>query len=260
MQIITTNLEKAAAKIGLKISQEKTKVTVIQQRVSDRTSGEIKVEGKTVETVDKFKYLGSVISANGNAVDDINIKIGKTAPNLKKMNKIWSSTTISTRLEIRLYHAIILLCLLYPSETWRITVELAKKLNAFHQRCLRRILKISYIDHVTNDETLRKTQKDTLIKMIATQRLKLAGHIICMEDNRCAKTALSWVPSNGKRKRGRPRITWRRTFKNDLEQAGTTWDKQQHWLRIEMHGNCLLTGSSDRLEDLSLSKYQRRSS
>ena len=61
---------------------------VIQQKVSDRTSDEIIVEVKTIETVDKFKYLGSVISANGNADDDINIKIGRTAANFKKMNKI----------------------------------------------------------------------------------------------------------------------------------------------------------------------------
>ena len=58
MQIITSNLEKAAAKVELKITQDKTKITVIQQKVSDRTSDEIKVEGKTNETVDKFKYLG----------------------------------------------------------------------------------------------------------------------------------------------------------------------------------------------------------
>ena len=63
---------------------------VIKQKVSDRTSDEIKVEGKTIEAVDKFKYLGSVISANGNVDDDINIKIGKTAANFKKMHKIWS--------------------------------------------------------------------------------------------------------------------------------------------------------------------------
>ena len=173
---------------------------IIQQKLSDRASDEIKVESKTIETVDKFKDLGSVISANGNVDDDINMKIGKTAANFKKMNKTWSSTTISTLLKIRLYHTIILPCLLYTSETQRITVKLAKKLNAFHQRCLHRILKISHRDHVTNDEILRKTQSDTLIKMITTQCLKLAGHIIHMEDNRCAKTALSWVPSNGKRK------------------------------------------------------------
>ena len=58
LQIITSNLEKAAAKVELKITQDKTKITVIQQKVSDRTSDEINVEGKTNETVDKFKYLG----------------------------------------------------------------------------------------------------------------------------------------------------------------------------------------------------------
>ena len=49
---------------------------VIQHKLSDRANNEIKVEGKTIETVDKFKYLGSVINANGNADDDINMKIG----------------------------------------------------------------------------------------------------------------------------------------------------------------------------------------
>ena len=73
MQIIRTNLEKAAAKVGLKISQDKTKVMVIQQKVSNRTSDEFKVESKTIETVDKFKYLGSVISVNGSVDDDINM-------------------------------------------------------------------------------------------------------------------------------------------------------------------------------------------
>ena len=153
----------------------------------------------------KFKYLGSVINTNGNLDDDRNMKIGKAAKNFKKMNKIWSSTTISARLRVRLYHSIILPCLLCASETWRITVKLAKKLNAFHQRCLRRILKISYRYHVTNDEVLRNTQSDILIKMIKIRSLKLAGHIIRMEKNRCAKTAFSWVPSNGKRKWRRPK-------------------------------------------------------
>ena len=95
LQIITTSLEKAASKVGLKISQNKTKAMVIQQKVSDRTSDEIKVEGKTIETADKLKNLGSVISPNDNVDDDINMKAGTTVTNFKKRNKIWSSTTIS---------------------------------------------------------------------------------------------------------------------------------------------------------------------
>ena len=186
LQIITTNFEKAAAKVGLKISQDKTKLMIIQQKVGNRTSDEFKVEGKTNETVDKFIYLEKVISANGNVDDNINMKIGQ-------MNKIWSSTTISVRLKIRLYHSVILPCLLYASKTWRITVKLAKKLNAFHQKFLCRILNIDYRDHVTNDEILRKTQSDTLFEMITTRSLKSAGHIIRMKENRCASTLVGSI-------------------------------------------------------------------
>ena len=50
---------------------------VIQQNVSDRTSDEIKVEGKAIETADKFNYLGSAISVNGNIDDAINKKLAR---------------------------------------------------------------------------------------------------------------------------------------------------------------------------------------
>ena len=86
----------------------------------------------------------------------------------QKMNKIWPSTTICKRLKIKLYHSIILPCLLYASETWRITVKLAKKLNAFHQRCLRRILQISYRDHAT-----KQLLKHCVVKHSFNQTLKV---------------------------------------------------------------------------------------
>ena len=153
------------------------------------------------------------------------MKIGNTAANFKKMNKTWSSTKISTRLKIRLYHSI------YPSMStlrkWNVEnySKTDKEAECIPSKMSTRVLKINYRDHVTNDKILRKTQSDTLTEMITIRRLKLAGHFIRMEENRCAKRALWWVPSNSKRKRGRPRITCRRTFKNDLERAGTTWDE-----------------------------------
>ena len=37
------------------------------------------------------------------------------------------------------------------------------------------------------------------------------------------KTALKWTPAEGKRSRGRPRETWRRTIERDLKKMGKTW-------------------------------------
>ena len=82
--------------------------------------------------------------------------------------------------------------------------------------------------------------------------MKLAGHIIHTKDNRCAKTVLSWVLSNSKRKQGRPRTAWRRTFKNDLEWAGKTWDEATTLAKDRDAWK--LFAARDGLEDLSLSK------
>ncbi|KAJ8351024.1 hypothetical protein AAFF_G00160910 [Aldrovandia affinis] len=40
---------------------------------------------------------------------------------------------------------------------------------------------------------------------------------------RPASVAMDWVPEGGKRKRGRPKKTWRHTFKEDLREMGVSW-------------------------------------
>ena len=47
---------------------------------------------------------------------------------------------------------------LYVYESWTLTAELEKRTQAFEMRCYRRILNISYKDHVTKEEVHRKIQ------------------------------------------------------------------------------------------------------
>ena len=68
IEALTTILEKAAAKVGLKTYQDKTKVMVIHQKDNIRNTNQFKLESKPGESVGKFKYLGSVSRANGNVV------------------------------------------------------------------------------------------------------------------------------------------------------------------------------------------------
>jgi len=46
---------------------------------------------------------------------------------------------------------------IYASETWKMTTKIAQKLNVFHQGCLRKILHVTYRDHITNEEVLLRT-------------------------------------------------------------------------------------------------------
>ena len=47
---------------------------------------------------------------------------------------------------------------LYACESWTLTAEIEKRTLAFEMRCYRRLLNISYQDHVTNEEVRRKIQ------------------------------------------------------------------------------------------------------
>jgi len=47
-----------------------------------------------------------------------------------------------------------------------------------------------------------------------------------MTDNRIPKVAITWTP-DGKRKRGRPKTTWRRTVSDDLVSMGLSWQSVQ---------------------------------
>ena len=48
---------------------------------------------------------------------------------------------------------------LYACESWTLTAELQRRIQAMEMRCYRKILRISYKDHVTKEEVRAKIQQ-----------------------------------------------------------------------------------------------------
>ena len=51
------------------------------------------------------------------------------------------------------------------------------------------------------------------------------GHGFIKGNHSIPKTALKWTQTEGKRSRGRPRETWRRTIEGDLKKMGKNGKK-----------------------------------
>ena len=71
---------------------------------------------------------------------------------------------------------------LYACESWTLTAELEKRVQAFEMRCYRRLLNSSYKDHVTNEEVPRKIQAaigeyDKLLTLVKKWKLRWFGHV-----------------------------------------------------------------------------------
>ena len=67
-------------------------------------------------------------------------------------------------------------------ESWTLTAELEKRMQAFEMRCYRRLLIISYKDHVTYEEVRRKIQAAIgeyveLLALVKKRKLRWFGHV-----------------------------------------------------------------------------------
>ena len=79
-------------------------------------------------------------------------RIAQTIGALTKLKTIWKDKNIALSSKIRLMRSLVISIFLYACETWTLTAELEKKIQTTEMRCFRRLLGISYRDHVTNEK------------------------------------------------------------------------------------------------------------
>jgi len=91
-------------------------------------------------------------------------------------------------IKTRVYLALVQSVLLYDSETWTVTSADAKSLEAFHMKCQRRILRISWRQFVRNSEISALTGLLTINDVIRHRRITVFGHIARLQDNTPATT------------------------------------------------------------------------
>ena len=105
---------------------------------------------------------------------------------------------------------LILSTFLYACESWTLRAEIERRIQALERRSYRRLLNISYKDHVTNEEVRNRIQNaigvhDDLLTMVRKRKLRWYGHI----SRSCgmAKTVLQGIVK-GARRRGRQKKRW----------------------------------------------------
>ena len=151
-----------------------------QRPYTERDSIMLTVEGEPVEQVSNFVYLGANISGDGTIDRDLDIRIQRANGAFHQLWKIWNSRTIRTPTKIRIYKAAVITILLYGAEVWNTTKKQMKRFEVFHLTSLRRILKIKWFFHVSNEEVLRRAGIKSIETFIGSARLSWYGHVVRM--------------------------------------------------------------------------------
>ena len=140
----------------------------------------------------------------------------------KELNNIWRSTQYCINTKLKLYQSCVVSTLLYGSECWRMTEVDLNKLRSFHTICLRRILRVFWPEKISNEDLLRSCRQEDMGTIITRRRWRWIGHVLRKDSQSIPRTALHWTPC-GRRKRGRPRTTWRRTVENEIKDMHSSW-------------------------------------
>ncbi|XP_030748221.1 uncharacterized protein LOC115876551 [Sitophilus oryzae] len=94
----------------------------------------------------------------------------------------------------------------------------------------------SILDRVRNERIQNVMGvKHRISEDIKINQLRWYGHVQRMEENRIPKKILNWTPK-GKRKRGRPRRSWREGINGDIRTRGideNLWTDRDQW-RLEI--------------------------
>jgi len=117
LQDMTDRLHLFGKKAGLRIGGKKTKAMT----VGNQTSPPITLEGQNIEKGDKFQYLGSYLSENGDVEVDIRARLGKASSVFQRLQPVWKCSTIQNDVKLRLYSSIVIPTGIYASEMWKTT-------------------------------------------------------------------------------------------------------------------------------------------
>ena len=119
--------------------------------------------------------------------------------------------SISLSSKIRLMPSFVTSIFLYACESWTLTGKLQRiiQLQAMEMRCYRKILHISFKDHVTSKEVCAKIQQAIRphedLTIIKRRKLQWYGHV--SRSSGLAKTNLQGTVKDGRRQ-GRQRKRW----------------------------------------------------
>ena len=97
------------------------------------------------------------------------------------MKPVWKNRSISLSSKIPLMLSLVTSIFLYACESWTLTAELQRRIQAMEIRYYLKIPCISYKDHVTNEEVSAKIQQAIRLHtdgltIIERHKLKWHGH------------------------------------------------------------------------------------
>ena len=161
---LVDRLDNTSAVFAMEISAEKT---TLMTNNANRISIDIRMNSEK---------LDAVVTDQGSKPEVLST-IAQTKAALVRLNTILNHKHIFVSSKIRLMRSLVISVLLYACITWTLTADIPKKSQTTEMRCFRKLLGISYRDHITNDAVSGRIRQaigpyDDILTAVKKRKLK----------------------------------------------------------------------------------------
>jgi len=174
---------------GLLMKEEGKKVVLKLniQKIKNMASGPItswQIDRETVETVAKFIFLGSKITAGGNCSHKIkrHLLLGRKV--MINLDSILKSRDITLPTKVRLVKAMVFPVVMYGCESWTIKKAEHRRVDAFELWCWRRLLRVPWTARRSNQSILKEISSECSLEgLMLKLKLQYFGHLMRRADS-----------------------------------------------------------------------------
>lgn len=143
----------------------------------------IQTGNQLLEPVEHFKYLGSLINQDGRCVMEIRSRIAQAKSAFMNKKNLLCSNSMSIRVRKRFIKVYVWSVALYGCKTWILNKAEQRTLESFEMWCQRRMLRVGWIEHRTNESILSEIDEGReILKTIRARRQNIIGHILRHEN------------------------------------------------------------------------------
>uniref|UniRef100_A0A0K0CW93 Reverse transcriptase domain-containing protein n=1 Tax=Angiostrongylus cantonensis TaxID=6313 RepID=A0A0K0CW93_ANGCA len=230
------DFDKACGKIGLRLNLEKT--MFIKNGLV--LFAPFTLNGTNISECSSYVYLGREINMMNDLAPELSGRKRAAWGAFKSIEDVVVKRTKNTRHRAHLFDSTVLPALTYASETWSLHKQDERSLNVIKRVVERTMLGVYRFTKITDgiggsDLHQRSKIKDAVL-YAKQSKIRWAGHVMRMNDNRWTRAVSDWIPRDVKRIAGRPPTQWSEFFTKSLEER---YDAQRvpkarrtHWATL----------------------------
>ena len=178
LKSLLMKVKEESEKVGLKLNIQKTKIMASGSNTSWQ------IDGKTVETVADFIFLGSKITADGDCSHEIKRRLVLGRKAMTNRDSILKSRDITLPTKVRLVKAMVFPVVMYGCESWTVKKAECQRNDAFELWCWRGLLRVSWTARRSNQSILKEIGPGCYLEgMMLKLKLQYFGHLMRRVDS-----------------------------------------------------------------------------